>query len=221
MLRITRYTMSTPTPQRVPTTGPYRDMLGGPWLGLLVFIVIAIGLGWGLTKLFQGMADQTRLTLDAEQLDHGFEPDVAYVLKRDLLIGVRTGGDPVIVPFKEDMPRNTPGRYTWPTSEQYAANPDAYRESHDLVGIIEQGTRVQFIEAIEDHDNAQTHLLIKTRLLTGAYAQTAAVLGMHLESADTEDETGATRYVPRADLFEILNTGDGQVQSESREQTLP
>lgn len=195
--------------QQPATTGPSRDMFGGPWLGLIVFIVIAVGLGWGLTKLFTGMSDQARQSIDADQLDHGFEPDVAYTLKQDLLIGVRTGGDAVLVPFKDDMPRSAPGRYTWPTREQYLADPQAYRESHDLVGIVEQGTRVQFVEVIEDPGNPQTHILIMTRLLTGPYAQTTPVLGMHLESADTGDETGATRYAPRADLFEIVE----QVQS--------
>ena len=190
-------------------------MFGGPWLGVLAFILIAVGLGWGLTKLFQGMSDQTRQSLDAEQLDHGFDPDVAYTLKHDLLIGVRTGGDAVLVPFKDEMPRNTPGRYTWPTRDQYSADPEAYRKSHDLVGIVEAGTRVQFVEVIEDHDNSQTHILVMTRLLTGPYAQKTPVLGMHLESADTDDETGATRYVPRLDLFEIFKTQDGQVQSET------
>lgn len=189
-------------------------MFGGPWLGVLVFIVIAIGLGWGLTKLLQGMTEQTRQTLDAEQLIHGFDPDVAYVLKHDLLLGVRTGGDVVIVPFKDDMPRSAPGRYSWPTAKQYADDPGGHNETHDLVGIVEAGTKLQFVEVIEDIDNPQTRIFVRTRLLSGRYARKTPVLGMHLESADIDDETGATRYVPRADLFEIFEVEDGQVQSD-------
>lgn len=202
-----------PTPSHNTSTGPSRDMFGGPWLGVLVFIVIAIGLGWGLTKLFQGMTAQTRQVLDAEQLDHDFDPNVAYRIKRDLLVGMRAGGDPVLVPFKEDMPRGVPGRYTWPTSEQYAEEPDAYNDSHDLIGIVEAGTQIQFVEVIEDIDNPQTRLLVKTRLLTGRHARKVPVLGMHLESADTDVETGSTRYVPRRDLFERVEAASGQVQS--------
>lgn len=195
-------------------------MFGGPWLGVLVFILLAVGLGWGLTKLFQGMSDHTRQTLDHEQLDHGFDPNVAYTLQHDLLIGVRAGGDAVLVPFKDEMPRSAPGRYTWPTRQQYTDDPEAYRMSHSLVSIVEAGTRIQFVEVIEDHNNPQTHLLVMTRLLTGPHAQETPVLGMHLESADTDDETGATRYVPRTDLFEIFNAQDGQVQSETSNESV-
>lgn len=189
-------------------------MFGGPWLGLIAFIVIAIGLGWGLTKLFQGMIDHTRETLEAEDLAHAFEDDVAYALQKDMLIGRRASGDPVLVPFKEDMPRGAPGRYTWPTQADYANDTEAYSKSHDLVGLAKQGTLVQFVEVIEDHDNAQTRVLVMARLLTGPYARKTPVLGMYLEKTDTDEVTGQRRYVPRADLFEIAVGAEGPVQSQ-------
>lgn len=189
-------------------------MFGGPWLGVIAFVVIAIGLGWGLTKLFQGMIDHTRETLQAQDLAHAFEDDVAYALQKDLLIGKRASGDPVLVPFKEDMPRGAPGRYTWPTQADYTSDPAAYNKSHDLVGPAERGTLVQFVEVIEDHDNAQTRVLVMTRLLTGPYARKNPVLGMYLETTDTDEATGQRRYVPRPDLLKIADPDQGQVQSK-------
>ena len=190
-------------------------MLGGPWLGLSVFIVIAVGLGWGLTKLFQGMADQTRQALNAEQLDHTFDPDNVYVLKRDLLIGMRLSGGLVLAPFKEEMPRSAQGRYSWPTREQYADSPAAYKDSHKLIHVVEAGTKVAFIEIIQNTKDPQAPIRLKTRILTGRHASKAPMLGMHLESADTDDQTGATRYVPHAELFEIIETDDGPIQFEA------
>jgi len=202
------------SPNRQITKSQNRDMFGGPWLGVIIFIVIAVGLGWGLTKLFQGMADQTRQTLASEQLAHGFDSAKRYTLKHDLLLGVRAGGDIALVPFKDDLPRHAPGRYTWPAAEQYAEDTEAYNTSHSLIGVVRAGTQVQFVEVIDDMDNPQTRILVMTRLLTGPYARQTAVLGMHLESADTDEQTGATRYVPREDLFEVIKTESATIQSD-------
>ena len=188
-------------------------MFGGPFLGVFVFIVIAIGLGWGLISLFQGMVDHTAEVVDQSELDHGFDPDVAYVLKHDLVLGLRAGGDVVLVPFKNDLPRDAPGRYTWPTAQQYADNPSGYMASHGLTGIVKAGTAVRFVEVIDDRDNQQTRILVLTRLLNGPYARKTPVLGMHLESVDSDAE--ATRYVPRADLFVRVEIETGPVQSQA------
>ena len=109
------------------------------------------------------------------------------------------------------MPRGAPNRFTWPTAGEYAENPDAYNKSHNLIDLVEAGTRVQFVEVIDDHDNQQTRILVMTRLLTGPHASWAPVLGMHLESTDTESEQW--RVVPRPDLLEVTEADPGQVQS--------
>lgn len=188
-------------------------MFGGPWLGIIVFVVIAIGLGWGLTMLFRGMIDHTHQITSESDFDHGFDADKPYTLKRDLVLGFRVGGDDVaLVPFKEDLPRGAPGRYTWPTATQFAEDPEGFKKSHALIGAVAAGTQVQFVEVIDDRDNQQTRVLVMTRLLNGPYARKTAVLGLHLESVDSDAE--ATRYVPRPDLFEIVEIETGPVQSE-------
>lgn len=197
--------------------GPSRDMFGGPWLGVIVFILIAVILGWGLTKLFQGMVSQTQQTMSADAFEHGFDATRAYMLKRDLVLGVRAGGDVALVPFKDDLPRSAPGRYAWPTAEDYAKDPMAFETSHGLIGIVASGTHVQFVEVIDDRDNAQTRILVMTRLLTGPYARNTPVLGMHLESADIDEQTGRPRYVPRSDLFQAIETKTSPVQSQPPE----
>lgn len=196
-------------------------MFGGPWLGVLVFIVIAIGLGWVLTKLFQGMTDQTRQTLAYEALDHAFDATRPYTLLQDMVLGMRAGGDVALVPFKDDLPREAPGRYTWPTAQQYAEDPAAYQASHALIGVVQAGTAVQFVEVIDDRDNAQTRVLVMTRLLSGPHARKTPVLGMHLESAQTDAASDATRYVPRADLFEIVEAAGSPVQSDATQTPKP
>jgi len=195
------------------TKSQNRDMFGGPWLGVLAFLVVAIALGWGLTKLFQSMLDQTAQTLSADELDHGFDPDAIYLTRRGLLIGRRSFGDRVLAPGKEELPPNAPGRHHWPTIGQYRASARPREDYPDLLGLIERGTRVRLVEVIDDRDNAQTRLLVKVRVLDGPFASEKPVLGMYLESADTEEDTGQTRYEPRADLFERLRPASPPVES--------
>lgn len=176
-------------------------MFGGPLLGVAVFLAIAVGIGWGLTKLFQSMLDQTVQTLETQTLDHGFNPDTVYLTQKEMLIGRRSYGDLVIAPGKEDLPPNAPSRHYWPTTQQYRASADPGKDYPDLVGLIERNTPVRFVEVIDDRDNAQTRVLVKVQVLDGPFAQAQPVLGMYLESADKDPESGEERYDPRADLF--------------------
>lgn len=191
------------------TTGPSRDMIGGPWLGLIVFIIIAIGLGWGLISLLQQQLSSNAHSSSTEQFDHGFNPDAIYTLKRDLVLGYLADGRIVLLPGRNDLPKSAPGRRSAVSVQEFRDNPQDHTEH---IGVAEAGTRVQFVEVIDDRNNPQTRILVLTRLLTGPYAHTTPVVGMHLESADAESEQ--RRYVPRPELFEIVEPEAGPVQSE-------
>lgn len=185
-------------------------MFGGPFLGVLVFIVIAIGLGWGLISLFQGMVDHTAQDISQGEFDHGFDPDVAYVLQRDLVLGYLADGRIVLLPGREDLPPGTPGKRSAVSIDELRNSPADHPEH---IGIVTASTAVRFIEVIDDRDNQQTRVLVMTRLLNGPYARKTPVLGMHLESVDSESE--GTRYVPRADLFVRVEVETGEVQSQT------
>lgn len=176
-------------------------MFGGPWLGVLVFVVIAIALGWGLTKLLQGMTAHTTQTLNQAELDHGFDPEQVYLTQEDLLIGKRSYGDLIIAPGKEYLPPFAPGRRHWPTTQQYRESVNPKQDYPDLDGLIERNTPVRFVEVIDDLNNKQTRILVMVQILDGPFAQAQPILGMHFESTDTDTETGNPRYVPRAELF--------------------
>lgn len=193
---------TSPNHQITRSPNPSRDMFGGPWLGVVAFIVVAIGLGWGLAAIFGQMLDQTSQTLSMQELDHGFDPDQTFVLKHDMLLGYQANGTPVLVPGRNDLPRYAPGRKQFPTIAQYQASTDPKADYPDLRGVVERKTRVRFVDVTDDRNNAQTRVLVRVELLTGPYAAKTPVLGLHLESADTDEETGAKRYVPHPDLFE-------------------
>ncbi|MEM9111060.1 MAG: hypothetical protein AAGC72_13655 [Planctomycetota bacterium] len=192
--------------------GPSRDMFGGPWLAVIVFMIIAIGLGWGFTQLLKGMTEQTRQALAAETLQHDFDPDTAYRTKRDLVLGYLADGRIVLLPGRDDLPAGTPNKRSAVSIDELRDTPDEYP---DLIGILDTGTAVQFVEVIDEPDNPQTRILVMTRLLSGAYARKTPVLGMHLESADSGEGKGPTRYRPRGDLFEIVGAEGAAVQSKA------
>lgn len=200
------------TPQRV-RTGPSRDMFGGPLLGVAAFLIIAVGIGWGLTKMFQGMLDQTAQTLQADELDHGFAPDTVYLTQKELFLGKRSGNDTVLLPAKEDLPPHTPNRGFIPTTAQYRKSSNPQADYPDLLGIVERNTPVRFVQVIDDRNNAQTRLLVMVQIIDGPFAQADPVLGMHLESADTDAQTGERRYVPHPDLFAPVKPTNPPVQS--------
>lgn len=185
-------------------------MFGGPWLGVLVFVVIAIGLGWGLISLLQSGLDLSSQTLNAGELDHGFDPDTVYIVKKDLLLGYTADGRKTLLPGKADLPRGVPGRRSAATVAGLRDRPGDFP---DLIGVVEHTTRVKFIDVIDDHDNPQTRILVMVKLLDGPYASVTPVVGMHLESADTVEGSEAKRYLPRPDLFEPVNPEPGPVQS--------
>lgn len=185
-------------------------MLGGPWLAVLVFIVIAIGLGWGIISLFQQQLTSDRQRVGSAQLDHGFDPEVTYQLKRDLMLGYLADGRVALLPGRDDLPSGTPGRRSAASIEELRNNPQDYP---DLAGIVGAGTTLRFVEVVDDRNNPQTRILVLTELTSGPYARQTPVLGMHLESVDTDEQTGATRYVPRSDLFDRVESVDGPVQS--------
>ncbi len=186
-------------------------MFGGPWLGVLVFVVIAIAMGWGVSRLFHAMGQ-----VSAERDSHGdsqhdaFDPEEVFVLQRDLLLGYLADGRVTLLPARDDLPAHAPGRKRMPTLEQFRDQPSAYP---DLIGIVQRDTRVRFVEVIQDPDNPQTSLLVLVRIIDGPYAQKQPVLGMHLESADRDQQTGRTRYRPRNDLFTPNPPNAGPVQS--------
>jgi len=185
-------------------------MFGGPWLGVLVFIVIAIGLGWGLISLLQQQLDSAAQSASQGQLDHDFAFDKAYQLKRDLMLGYLADGRIALLPGRSDLPRGAPGRRAAPSIDELRANPAQYPEH---IGVVDAGTKLQFVELIDDRSNQQTRVLVMTRLLTGPYARQTPVLGMHLESTDTDEQADTKRYTPRRDLFELVETKASPVQS--------
>ena len=193
-------------------------MFGGPWLGVIAFVVVAIFLGWGLITLLNMQLNQARHTLSQTELDHGFDPKIVYTLKRDLLLGYTADGRKTLLPGKDDLPKNAPGRHTAATIADFRGHPGKYP---DLIGVVERNTRVRFVEVIDDRNNPQTRVLVRVQLLDGRFAQSKPVLGMHLESADTDQDTGQKRYLPRPDLFEPARPVQGPVQSPAQEQTTP
>jgi hypothetical protein len=189
-------------------------MFGGPWLGVIVFVIIAIGLGWGLISLLQQQLKTDSQSAHSGAFEHDFEPEQAYQLKRDLMLGYLADGRIVLLPGREDLPPGTTGRRTAPSIAEYRENPNNFPEH---IGVVDAGTRVQFVEVIDDRSNPQTRILVMTRLLTGTYARETPVLGMHLESTDTDEETGNKRYGPRSDLFEMIEEQASPVQSNAED----
>ncbi|MEO0475036.1 MAG: hypothetical protein AAF085_03550 [Planctomycetota bacterium] len=202
--------MSNQTQQRV-RPGPSRDMLGGPWLGVLVFIVIAIGLGWGVMKFFETAGDMAQ-SFD-EFAGHGFDAQHVYTLERDLLIGYTADDRPVLFPSKEDLPRQAYGRKAAQTIEEVRSMSAEELKKADLIGVVERGTRVRFVDLHIRPIGSDRGADVMVELRDGPYASRATVVGMYLESADRDEQTGKTRFVPRADLFEPAEPETGQVQS--------
>ena len=188
-------------------------MFGGPWLGVIAFVVVAVALGWGLISLLNAQLTHARHTLSQAELDHGFDPDIVYTLKHDLLLGYLADGRKTLLPGKDDLPRTAPGRHSAATISDFREHPEKYA---DLIGVVERNSKVRFVEVIDDRDNPQTRVLVMVEIIDGRYAQTRPVLGMHLESADIDKETGLKRYVPRGDLFEKVPTKASTVQSPAQ-----
>jgi len=178
-------------------------MLGGPWIGVAVFILIAIGMGWGITQLFKAMSDlkSDMAQQPGDELHHDFDPDRVYLTQRELLLGYTSNGTPTLFPTREDLPANAYGRRSVPTTDEIRAMSAEELEKHDLIGIVERNTPVKFTEVIEDPDNQQARLLLKVQIVDGPYAKAKPVLGMYLEMADTHSQTGLAHYAPRGDLF--------------------
>jgi hypothetical protein len=191
-------------------------MFGGPWLAVVVFVVVAIGLGWGLISLFNQQLESDRRTQDASGFSHDFALHTAYTLNRDLLLGYMADGRVVLLPGRSDLPAGTPGRRSAVSLADYREKPADYP---DLIGIVEADTRVQFVEIVEDPNNPQTRLLVTLRLLDGPYARQTPVLGMHLESVDNSGE--GKRYTPRADLFTLVEATPSPIQSSAPDAVSP
>lgn len=172
-------------------------MFGGPAVGVAVFVIIAILLGWGLISLFGAMLDQTQRELSESGGDHGFVAGGVYLTDKPMLLGYLADGRVVLFPDRADLPAHARGRRTAPTVAGYRADPDA---SVDLIGVLEQGTAIRVEEVIEDADNAQTRLLVRVVVLDGPFAEQSA-LGLHLEARSTDPQTGRPRYDPRPELL--------------------
>ena len=194
-------------------------MLGGPVLGAAVFLAVAVLAGWGLIELFKLQSTPIAQTT-ADHQSHGFDPADEYHLLRDLLLGYTSDGRLVLYPDQDDLPRHAPNRRSVPTIDQYRQSPDKHP---DLLGVVEAGTRVQFLELIEDPNNRQTRILVQVRLLDGAFAD-KTVLGMYLEQTihSGVDEPQNTIYVPRDDLFNALTAPSAeQAPEQAPEQADP
>lgn len=172
-------------------------MFGGPAVGVAVFVIIAILLGWGLISLFGAMLDQTQRELSESGGDHGFVAGGLYLTDKPMLLGYLADGRVVLFPDRADLPAHARGRRTAPTVAGYRADPDA---SVDLIGVVEQGTAIRIEEVIEDADNAQTRLLVRIVVLDGPFAEQSAI-GLHLEDRSTDPQTGRPRYDPRPELL--------------------
>lgn len=179
-------------------------MFGGPWLGIAVFVLVAVGLGWGVHWFFKQarLADTTNTTgTQQTRAMQAFDPDSVYLLKQDLLLGYTANGLPTLFPARDELPAHAYGRRSVPTIQQARAMTPDQLKQRDLKGVVVPGTPVRFVELIDDPDNAQTRILLQAVILQGPHAHPRPVLGMHLESADTDEATGAKRYAPREDLF--------------------
>lgn len=196
--------MPCPTPQRVRSSAPSRDMFGGPWLGVIVFVVIAIGLGWGVQWFFKqaGQASDTQKSRQAnDSAAADIDPEQIHIVQRDLLLGYTANGTPTLFPARDDLPTHAYGRRSIPTIKQARAMTRAQLKERDLAGVVVRSTPVRFVELVEDPTNAHTRVLFKLEIIEGPYAGPTPVLGMHLETADTDQATGAKAYTPREDLF--------------------
>lgn len=175
-------------------------MFGGPWLGVIVFVLIAVGLGWGVAKFFQAVNDVQPSMTDGVLRDN-IDPDAIYTLKTDLLLGYTANGTPTLFPSRDDLPRHAYGRRAVPTIAQALAMDAEQLAQRDLAGVVARSTPVRFVELVRDPGNQQTPVMLMVEVLQGPHASPTPVLGMHLESADTDEATGAKRYPPREDLF--------------------
>lgn len=188
----------SPTPPKLGR-GPSRDMLGGPVLGVALFLVIAVLLGWGLVSILNIQLDGTTREGGSGAIDDRFDTDAVYILQRDLLLGINAGGDQVFLyPDYDGLPTGTPNRRYTPRVADYLADPGK-AEFSDVLGVVEAGTRVRFLRLIEDAGNLQTRFLVDTLVLDGTHEGIHA-RGMFLESIAADSEGGPI-VSPREDLF--------------------
>ena len=195
--------------------GPSRDMIGGPWLGLIAFLVVAVGTGWVVVTMMQGRIQQAGQRT-SDEIDHAFTPEKQYVLKRGLIYGTLSVGDPVVIPGKNDLPPHTPFAYTWHTLDAVRDRPRGDDTIKDVQGVVEPGTHVRFQALIHDEDNAQTHFIAMVEILDGPYRSGIPVKGMYLQEKDKNHEGKKPRYVPRADIFAPVGSGLKPLQSPTR-----
>ena len=187
---------STPIP--TPGRGPSREMLGGPVLGVLVFLLVAVLMVWGLTSLIGLQLDAGVRDAKSAKIEHRFDPSRVYVLQRGLLLGLTSDRQVVVFPARDDLPRDAPHRRRVPTIADYRAQPDQHP---DLLGVVTPGTRVRFTRLVHDAHHRQTPILAGVLILDGEHEGTQAT-GLHLEleeQAHTGDD--AQLLVPRPDLF--------------------
>ncbi len=203
----------TPDTPGKPTArrGPSRDMLGGPVLGVLVFLLVAVLLGWGLISALDVQLGTTVQDATTADVTHRFEPGRVYVLEQDLLLGVTTHADPtravVLFPDRDGLPRDTLNRRLVPLLADAKNDPGRYP---DILGIVEAGTRIRFSRLIHDAHNRQTPYIAELVLLDGPFAE-QTVTGLHLEAeASGGSEGGGVVLVPRPDLFREVPAAEGE-----------
>jgi len=183
-------------------------MLGGPILGVAVFLIAAFLLGWGLISLLNIQIDGAVRDSAVSDLDDRFDPDVVYIVQQDLLLGLNRDAQAVMLyPDFDGLPAGTPNRRYIPRVADYLADP-GHADYKDTLGVVAAGTRVRFERLTEDAGNRQTRYVVHTVVLDGEHADIHA-RGMFLETVTAGDD-GRRVVAPREDLFRAVDVPIGE-----------
>ena len=185
-------------------------MLGGPILGVAVFLIAAFLLGWGLISLLNIQIDGVVQDTTASDLDIRFDTDAVYIVQQDLLLGMNKDAQQVMLyPDYDALPPGTPNRRYIPRVADYRADPGNEKYA-DTLGIVAAGTRVRFERLDEEPGNRQARFHAHTLILDGEHEGIHAQ-GMFLEST-TADEEGRRVVAPREDLFQVADETDASAE---------
>ena len=119
-----------------------REMLGGPILGVAVFLIAAFLLGWGLISLLNIQIDGVVQDTTASDLDIRFDTDAVYIVQQDLLLGMNKDAQQVMLyPDYDALPPGTPNRRYIPRVADYRADPgnEKYADTLGIVAAVFRG----------------------------------------------------------------------------------
>ena len=183
-------------------------MLGGPILGVAVFLIAAFLLGWGLISLLNIQLDGAAQDGGARDLDSRFDTEAVYIVQRDMLLGVNQDANAVMFyPDYDALPSGTPNRRYIPRVGDYLADP-GNAEYADTLGVIVAGTRIRFERLAEEPTNRQARFIVHTLILDGEHEGIHA-RGMFLET-QTPGDAGQRIVSPREDLFQPADATPAQ-----------